>query len=68
MKISREPNGLSLLEVTETELITINNCINDAADLMRDGEFHARVGVERQQALLIVKEISKQFSRSGGPL
>jgi len=42
--------------------------VNDAADLLGENEFHARVGVERQQALLINKEIAKQFGLSGGPL
>ena len=68
MKITRRPDGSFLLEVTETELVTINNCINDATDLMSDGEFHARVGVERREAWVLVDEIGKQFDSPTRPL
>lgn len=48
MKIERKRPGLFLIEISDTVLGTINNCINDAVDLMGEGEFHARVGVVRQ--------------------
>jgi hypothetical protein len=68
MKIVRIDDQTFHVEVSQTEVITIGNCVNDAADLLSENEFHARVGVERQQALLINKEIAKQFGLSGGPL
>lgn len=67
MKITRKPDGSFLLEVTEDELVTINNCINDATDLMGEGEFHARVGVERREAWLIVDEIGKMLRPGRNP-
>jgi hypothetical protein len=68
MKIVRVDDQTFHLEVSQTELITISNCVNDAADLLSENDFHARIGIERQQALLINKEIAKQFGFSGGPL
>ncbi len=57
MKITRSGNGIFFIEASEGELVTINNCINDASDLLGDAEFQIRVGVNKNKASALLETI-----------
>lgn len=65
MKIERKDPDLFSIEVSGADLGVINNCINDAIDLMSEGEFHARVGVSRQEALALLDIITGALRQTG---
>lgn len=61
MKIEKKTSGLFAIDISDHDLGIINNCINDAIDLMEEGEFRARVGVTRQEALALLETINGAF-------
>jgi hypothetical protein len=58
MKIEKRGEGFFSILISHDDLGIINNCINDAIDLMVEDQFHARVGVSRQEALALLEVIS----------
>ena len=57
MKIEAESTDRYLVTVSPGELRLINNCINDAMDLMEDAEFQTRTGGFKDDARTLLKTI-----------
>ncbi len=64
MEIEKKAPGIFMIEISDHDLGVINNCINDAIELMVEGEFHARVGVSRQEAMDLLKKINIALATS----
>ncbi len=57
MKIEEKTPGLFSIQIAKDDLRIINNCINDALDLISPEEFPSRVGANPQEAQALLDAI-----------
>ncbi len=65
MKIDKKTSDDFIAYLSKDELRIINNCINDAVQLMVADEFHARVGATQQEALTLLDIIRGALRKPG---
>jgi hypothetical protein len=58
MKVVTKTPDTAAVHLTEDELATLSNAINESNNALRDGEFAARMGVERDEAEVLRKAVS----------
>lgn len=58
MKVVTKTPDTATVQLTEDELATLSNAINESSNALRDGEFAARIGVDRDEAEVLRKAIS----------
>ena len=57
--IQSDPTGATV-ELTRTELLILSNCLNELCngpDAITPWEFHARMGVERDEAVALLGDL-----------
>jgi hypothetical protein len=64
MKIGKK-GGNFLIEASQDELGILNNCINDAIDLINPKEFGTRVGATLEEAEALLDIIQSALRKAG---
>jgi len=52
--------------LTRDELATLNNCLNEALEIVDPQEFHTRVGAERSEVRSMLRMIGNAYDRPEG--
>jgi hypothetical protein len=61
MHITRLPNGMFHMELSEIELGTIGNCLNEVCNGIDVTEFQTRIGVSREEVKALLQEIVSSY-------
>lgn len=67
MKIRERHAGLIVAEISLTELLAINNALNEVCNGLdiADAEFQTRLGVHREEARAVLAAVNAALSHSG---
>ena len=65
MKIEKGASDLFIIEIARDDLRIINNCINDAIDLISSKEFGTRVGATLEEAEALLDIIQGALRKPG---
>lgn len=66
MELRRTDQQRVNLELTDAELSTLRNGLNEALEALEDWEFGTRMGVEREEARRVRDELREAVERLGG--
>jgi hypothetical protein len=61
MKVLETTSTHALIQLTIDELVTLNNCMNEAFEL--DVEFSTRVGIDKKSALKLFNKINSAIKQ-----
>jgi hypothetical protein len=63
MKIINVNDNIATVELDDLELFTIKNALNEICHGLRLGDFHPRIGVEKEYAVGLLKQVHKVFQQ-----
>jgi len=62
MEITRQGEGFQIT-LSQDELGTLGNCLNEALEIIHPSEFQMRVGAERSEVLDMLRTITNAYDR-----
>lgn len=65
MNLQRKSGQSLLLELTETELLTLRACLREAFATLDERDFPLRIGIRHEVASHMAKELSDMMHRLG---
>jgi len=65
MMVKKTQDGQYLITVSEYELITVSNCLNEVCHGIHIDAFHTRLGADKEEVREMLKTCGDMLRRSG---